>query len=208
MKLWLIRHARVLAPEGICYGASDLAADPDGTLAAAKNAAEQLPLGLPLYSSPLQRCSALARQLRKLRPDLGEIQQDARLAEMNFGQWEAYPWADIPRRAFDAWMADFGQHAFGGQESTQAVITRLGAFAQDLKQAGIEEAACVCHAGSIRALHYWAAHASRPIQNAREWPQLRIDLGCCLSLDLPASAAVLPRTSKTPHNTEQQVSTS
>ena len=184
MKLWLIRHARVLAPEGICYGASDLAADPDGTLTAAKNAAQWLPLGLPVYSSPLQRCSALARQLHKLRPDLGSIQQDERLVEMNFGLWEGYPWADIPRHAFDAWMANFGEHAFGGAESTQTVITRLGAFAQDLQQQGVTEAVCVCHAGSIRALHYWAIHQARPIKDARQWPSLNIDLGCCIQLNL------------------------
>ena len=27
MTLWLIRHAQVLLPPGICYGASDVAAD-------------------------------------------------------------------------------------------------------------------------------------------------------------------------------------
>lgn len=184
MKLWLIRHARVLAPEGICYGASDLAADPDGTLAAAHNAAQLLPQGLPVYSSPLQRCSALARQLRKLRPDLGSIAYDERLVEMNFGLWEGYPWADIPRHAFDAWMANFGQHAFGGAESPRMVISRLGAFAQDLRTQGVHEAVCVCHAGSIRALHYWAAHKTHPIEYAHQWPSLDIDLGSCIQLCL------------------------
>ena len=29
MKLWLIRHAPVLLPAGICYGASDVLADVD-----------------------------------------------------------------------------------------------------------------------------------------------------------------------------------
>lgn len=185
MKLWLIRHARVLAPEGICYGASDLAADPDGTMAAAQNAATQLPRGLPIYSSPLQRCSALAAKLHKLRPDLGTPRSDPRLMEMNFGQWEGYPWADIPRHAFDVWMGNFGQHAFGGIESTQMVINRLGAFAQDLQTQGLPEAVCVCHAGSIRALHYWAEHQARPITHAHQWPSLPIDLGCCIELQLP-----------------------
>ena len=27
MKLWLLRHARVLLPEGLCYGSSDVPAD-------------------------------------------------------------------------------------------------------------------------------------------------------------------------------------
>ena len=184
MKLWLIRHAHVLAPAGICYGASDLAADPNGTWAAAENAAQLVPIGLPVYSSPLQRCSALARQLHKIRPDLGSITYDERLVEMNFGQWEGYPWADIPRQAVDAWMKDFGQYRFGGIENTQAVIARLGNFVQTLQTQSIAEAVCVCHAGSIRALHYWAAHPSQAITHAHQWPSLDIDLGCCIMLNI------------------------
>jgi alpha-ribazole phosphatase len=185
LQLWLIRHAPVLAPEGICYGASDLAADPDGTLAAAQHAAGRLPQGLPLYTSPLQRCSALAAKLHKMRPDLGAPRSDPRLMEMNFGQWEGYPWSEIPKSAFDAWMSDFGQHRFGGVESTQAVITRLGDFVAHLQTQDIEQAAVVCHAGSIRALHYGAAQGARPIASAREWPALPIPLGVCLQLQWP-----------------------
>ena len=60
----------------------------------------------------------------------------------------------------------------------------LGAYQVGVYQ-GLHEAVCVCHAGSIRALHYWSQHGRRPIQNAREWPQLPIDLGCCLQLEVP-----------------------
>ncbi|MFI0545951.1 MAG: histidine phosphatase family protein [Brachymonas sp.] len=184
LQLWLIRHARVLAPEGICYGASDLAADPDGTLSAAQHAASLLPQGLPLYTSPLQRCSALARQLHKLRPDLKAPQSDNRLVEMNFGQWEGYPWKDIPKTAFDTWMANFGLHRFGGSESTQEIIARLRHFVQELQQTGIGQAAVICHAGSIRALHYCATQGARPIAHAREWPSMPVALGSCLQLSI------------------------
>ena len=36
MKLWLVRHAQVLLPPGICYGATDVAADAAATLRAAQ----------------------------------------------------------------------------------------------------------------------------------------------------------------------------
>ena len=39
MKLWLVRHAKPLVDEGVCYGASDLDADPEATLAAAQELA-------------------------------------------------------------------------------------------------------------------------------------------------------------------------
>ena len=93
MKLWLLRHAPVIAPAGTCYGATDYAAEMQATLLAAANAASllpklsQLPQGLAFYSSPLQRCTVLANALLQLRPDLEPLQLDARLAEMDFGDW-------------------------------------------------------------------------------------------------------------------------
>ena len=35
--LWLVRHAPVLAPPGLCYGATDLPADADALIAAARD---------------------------------------------------------------------------------------------------------------------------------------------------------------------------
>ena len=190
MKLWLLRHAPVIAPAGTCYGATDYAAEMQATLLAAANAASllpqlsKLPQGLAFYSSPLQRCTALAHELLQLRPELGPLQLDARLAEMDFGVWEGSKWDAIPRSAFDAWMADFAHHRFGGCESTQGFIDRVAAFVQQLQAQGITQAVCVCHAGTIRALHYLAAHGLRPIAAAAEWPALTIELGSCCEVDL------------------------
>ena len=193
MKLWLLRHAPVIAPAGTCYGATDYAAEMQATLIAATKAAALLP-HLPqlsqltqcmaFYSSPLQRCTVLANELLQLRPDLRPLQLDARLAEMDFGVWEGSKWDAIPRSAFDAWMADFGQHRFGESESTQGFIDRVAAFVQQLQAQGITQAVCVCHAGTIRALHYLAAHGLRPIAAAAEWPALTIELGSCCEVDL------------------------
>ena len=80
MRLWLVRHAEVVAAEGLCYGASDLPADAAATRDAAQALARQLPQGLPMHVSPLQRCELLAQSLKALRPDL-MLKTDARLRE-------------------------------------------------------------------------------------------------------------------------------
>ena len=187
MKLWLLRHAPVIAPAGTCYGATDYAAESAATQIAAAKADALMPKlekGIALYSSPLQRCTALANELLQLRPDLAPLHIDAHLAEMDFGVWEGSKWDAIPRSAFDAWMADFASHRFGGCESTQGFIDRVAAFVQQLQAQGITQAVCVCHAGTIRALHYLAAHGLRPIAAAAEWPALTIELGSCCEVDL------------------------
>ena len=54
MKLWLVRHAQVLLPPGICYGATDVAADAAATLSAAQALAAELPQGLGLPQTTTQ----------------------------------------------------------------------------------------------------------------------------------------------------------
>ena len=48
MRLWLVRHARVQLAAGLCYGASEVAADPAHTQQVAAALAAALPLGAPL----------------------------------------------------------------------------------------------------------------------------------------------------------------
>ncbi len=58
MRLWLVRHARVMLAGGLCYGASDVPADPDHTQAVAATLATVLPFGMPLWVSA--RCARTA----------------------------------------------------------------------------------------------------------------------------------------------------
>ena len=55
MKLWLIRHAAVALPPGLCYGTTDAPALADATLAAAEAVAATLPRHVPLWVSGLTR---------------------------------------------------------------------------------------------------------------------------------------------------------
>jgi alpha-ribazole phosphatase len=168
MTLWLIRHAQVLLPPGVCYGATDVAADPTATQAAARALADSLPHDLHLRVSPLQRCEQLAQELQGLRPDV-TYETDANLVEMDFGCWEGQPWNDIPQAALDAWVADFALHRFGGRESVSEVMQRVGR-AWHATRAQPAPAAWITHAGVIRAatlLH----QGVRTVQRADQWPR-------------------------------------
>lgn len=174
MKLWLVRHAQPLIAPGVCYGARDIPADAERTAACAAQLAAELPPGLAVHSSPLQRCVQLAQALCALRPDL-RLQQDARLQEMDFGLWEGVHWDDIPRAAYDAWTANFGAERFGGQESVNELMERVAAARAEASAAG-QEAVWVTHAGVLRAmtvLNQGLTHFER----ADQWPKSVVGWG-------------------------------
>jgi alpha-ribazole phosphatase len=169
MILHLIRHPRPLIAPGICYGALDVPAEDPLALATALQA--ELPSDLPLWSSPLQRCRALAEALH------GQPLFDERLREMDFGTWEGRPWDEIPRTEIDAWATDVGGYAPPGGESPQQLQQRVLAFVATLQ---VAEAVLVTHAGVIRVLQaaqsgssLAAALACRPAYGSRlvlHWP--------------------------------------
>lgn len=168
MKLWLVRHAQPLVAAGVCYGASDLPADDAATRACAAQLSLQLPQGVALITSPLQRCEQLAKQIKGLRPDL-MIKRDARLVEMDFGCWEGQRWDTIPKEAFDAWTVDFGAHPFGGRESVDQLLQRVAAARAEAQQQG-RDAVWVTHAGVIRAMTLLGQGIER-LERAEQWPQ-------------------------------------
>jgi len=141
---------------GVCYGSTDLEVAPgelERTLAAL---IPRLPVGLPVYSSPMGRCAGLAQRLSNA-PIF-----DARLVEMHFGGWEMRAWDDIPRAEIDAWAADLVNYRPGGGEAVLRMAARVAAFHADLqRQLGADgEAIVICHAGAMRLLS--ACHAGLP----------------------------------------------
>jgi alpha-ribazole phosphatase len=141
MILHLIRHPRPLVDDGICYGQLDLAGE--NPAAAAAQLRNQLPPGLPVWSSPLRRCAELAAALHT-QPFF-----DHRLAEMNFGNWEGRRWDCIPRHEIDAWAADVAGYVVPGGESALKVQQRALDFVAGLR---VPEAVIVTHAGVLRVL--------------------------------------------------------
>jgi alpha-ribazole phosphatase len=168
-----------LVPPGLCYGAMDMAADEKATRDCAQSLAVQLPAGTRVLSSPLVRCRQLAAALVQQRPDL-QWGVDGRLAEMDFGTWEGWRWQDIPKADIDQWMAEFGSWRFGGRESVDGLMARVGAMWQETLEARMPTA-WLCHAGVARAasLH---ARGVVSVSRASDWPRSGLDFGAWMCL--------------------------
>lgn len=173
MQLYLIRHPPPDVAAGICYGATDLAlaADPQASAAAIH---AQLPASLPLFSSPLRRCLHLAQQLR-MQPAI----IDARLAEMNFGDWEMRAWTDIGPAALNAWAADPLHYTPPGGESVSALQQRVLSFLAELDNLKHDAAALVTHAGVMKVISGHTQHLP-----PTKWMPLRFAYGSVLRVTL------------------------
>jgi alpha-ribazole phosphatase len=141
MRLYLIRHPLPEVAPGICYGRTDLplAGNPS---AVADALTPQLPVGVPLFSSPLTRCRRLA-ELLHLAPII-----DDRLREIDFGDWEMQPWDRLDRAQLDAWAADPIHFAPPNGESVELLLQRAQHFLHELSC----DAVVVTHAGIIKVL--------------------------------------------------------
>jgi len=167
--LHLIRHPKPLVAPGICYGRLDISAE--NFAAVAENLRANLQSGLPVWSSPLQRCRKLAELLNP------NVIVDERLMEMDFGAWEGRSWDDIPRPELDAWAADVAGYAPPGGESPLVLQQRALDFVAAL---AVPEVVIVTHAGVIRTLlaHWQGLPPAR-------WTELVFDHGSCTRVEVP-----------------------
>lgn len=167
-RLWLVRHARPLVAQGICYGALNMAADAAATQATAQRLAATLPTRVQVRHSPLQRCELLVLTLQALRPDL-DITPDARLREMDFGAWEGQTWDAIGQAAVDAWMEGFATHAPGGGESLGAMLQRVAEALHEAHATPAADVVWITHAGVARCVDWLQTQGSTP-PRADAWP--------------------------------------
>jgi len=132
---------------GYCYGRSDLPALEAPLAHTAEGLAGLLQrLHSPrLISSPLQRCRQLAERTGC------EVELEARWQELDFGEWEGRPWAQISPKEIDSWNADLIGYRPGGGENLAEMRGRvLAALSERRKLAG--PLVVVTHAGVIRIL--------------------------------------------------------
>ena len=170
MQVFLIRHPRPLVEPGLCYGRLDVDCEDPLPVAARL----QLPPATTILSSPLRRARRLAEALDPC------FRLDARLAEIDFGDWEGRRWDDIDRELIDDWAADVLNFTPPGGESVADLQRRVIDFAGEIK-ATVDgpRVALVTHAGVIRALlGHW-----RQLPVA-EWTQLKCDFGSCTEIEL------------------------
>lgn len=178
MDLYLVRHTAPDVAPGVCYGQSDV-----GVLHTFETEVEALRpklahLGLNdpglhdeghgqcahapgitgsvcLYSSPLQRCLLLARAVAG-NTHMANIQQDDRLKELHFGDWELQSWDDIPRGLLDVWADEHVMQAPPNGESFHALFLRAKSFVDEIAASGQSQHLVFTHAGVIRAITGYA----------------------------------------------------
>lgn len=145
--IYLIRHTTPDVKKGICYGQTDL--DVTDSFADEVNSIVlHLPAGIMhVYSSPLQRCSKLARALFPQH----EIAFHDDLMELDCGTWEMQEWNAIPKTEMQPWLDDFVHQTVPGGESYatmhERVIRRFNTIA-----ALNQPAAIVAHGGVLRSI--------------------------------------------------------
>lgn len=147
MKLILVRHTAVSGAEGLCYGRTEMALAESFTAEAAAVRAALPPPPWSLHASPALRCRALAESFGP------PVVIDARLHELDFGDWEGRAWNDLPRAAVDRWCDNFVTARPPHGETYGELAARAEAFVAGL--AGGDPAGTavvVTHAGLIRAL--------------------------------------------------------
>lgn len=202
MALILVRHAKPLIEAGLCYGALDVAADPEANAAAAVALAQSLAAGSRVYFSPLARCAQFAGALQALRPELhctGEVG----IREMDFGAWEGQRWDAINPAELRAWTDDFAHYRCGGSgESTSLFTWRVYHALQKINRSANPDSHTVwiTHAGVMRATvwlrqqgflsRYYRCFypnydpADWGAMVAADWPQDALDFGQCWELEL------------------------
>jgi alpha-ribazole phosphatase len=150
--IFLIRHTTPAVAKGICYGQTDL----DITESFAEEAEAirgHLPSGpsgiVAVYSSPLQRCSRLARHLF---PDHSPTLLP-QLMEVHCGKWEMRSWDELPKEEVDPWMADFVQVRIPGGESYLDLHQRVTQCWETIRATTASgDVAIVAHGGVIRSI--------------------------------------------------------
>jgi alpha-ribazole phosphatase len=150
MRLTVVRHTQVDVPKGICYGVSDVPLSEEG-IAAMESVIEILKNEHfdVIYTSPLGRCRILAKTLR---PGVASI-TEARLSELDFGDWEMKPWAEIYKtEEGKRWFGDYVATPCPNGRSYNDMLNDMEAFLTELQRSGNEHVLLVTHAGVIRVL--------------------------------------------------------
>lgn len=157
MQITLVRHIKTIAPEGMCYGQTDVAL-PAGYESIHAQLAEQLkdePFDA-LYSSPLKRCALLAKTIASGRP----VTFDERLKELNFGDWEEQMWSDIEKLPESKrFFNDYINVAPPEGESFREMILRIRDFFDELKRnCSDKRVLIISHGGPIRIFNAFISH--------------------------------------------------
>lgn len=152
MTLYIWRHPKPIAAEGICIGQTDLLVDRRKLKRLAHRIERftrlhQLPK--VIWVSPLQR-SLKVGQLLAQRGFQCRVAPE--LAEIDFGEWDGRPWEQITKQEIDDWCDNFAYFAPKQGESLQQLFNRVESWLNKvLVEKNNTSILAVGHAGWITA---------------------------------------------------------
>ena len=145
MRLILIRHTSVAVPKGVCYGQTDVPLAESFTEEA--TAVKERLSGYrfdKVFCSPLSRCVKLAEFC-----GYPQAIKDAKLKELNFGEWEMMPYDKITDPKLQEWFDDYINVAPPGGETVLEQQKRLLSFIEDLRNESQETTVGIFTHGGI-----------------------------------------------------------
>ncbi|NGY38499.1 alpha-ribazole phosphatase [Flavobacterium sp. XN-5] len=173
MEVYLVRHTETVCEKGVCYGQSDVRIL-EPYLEIFESIKCQIPTDAVVYSSPLFRCTELAKYLSN------EIITDTRLMEMNFGDWEMKNWDAIAPEEINPWMTDFVTVRVPNGESFTDLHERVVDFMhKELQPTNSKPVIIVAHAGVIRS--FLCKISELPLKDAF---QNKVDFGAVIKVEL------------------------
>ncbi|CAM3702089.1 alpha-ribazole phosphatase [Flavobacterium chungbukense] len=177
MEIYLVRHTETICEKGICYGQSDVnIAEPFDEIF--NRIVSELPEEALIFSSPLKRCVILAKHIQQ-NIKVISYQEDERLKEMNFGDWELKNWNEIPNEELNPWMEDFVNISALNGESFIELHERVGDFLANEISKIKKTIIIVAHAGIIRSI--LCHQTSLPLKDAFN---NKVDFGEVIRIEL------------------------
>ena len=178
MILYVWRHPRPIAAEGVCIGQMDISVDKRKL----KRLANKIERFVRLYRlpriiwiSPLQRSLKVGQILAQRG---FECRVAPELAEINFGEWDGRPWTQITKQEIDEWCHNFAHFAPNHGESLQQLFERVGGWLVKVSAEQEDSPVLVIgHAGWINAAKMIATDQEVP-KTAAEWPRSVAYLSC------------------------------
>jgi alpha-ribazole phosphatase len=146
-----LRHPTPDIPSGICYGQTDMDIAEEGHAQIEKALSSTPPL-TRIIASPAKRCRKLAEKLTE--KNKLQLHFDARLWEMNMGDWEGIAWVDIDRKLTEQWLKDAHHNNTPNGECFADVEIRVAQCIKEIladKKHNQSSTAIFCHASPIRA---------------------------------------------------------
>ncbi len=153
MEVILVRHTSVDVPAGTCYGQTDVPLKDTFAVEAAATQGALSALGKPdaVFTSPLSRCVRLAEFCGY--PD---ATRDARLLEMNFGEWEMQRYEEIHDPYIEDWYEDYINLPVPGGESFMMQYKRVTAFLEEIRNQSFERVLIFAHGGVLACAKIFA----------------------------------------------------